>query len=475
MAGLDPDDWNGLRALGHRMLDDMIDRLETQSDRAVWQPMPQAARKEIRTPLPEHGSSPEGLYAQFQTLIAPYATGNTHPRFMGWVHGAGTGVGMLAEMLAAGLNANCGGRDHAPVEVERAVIGWAAQMVGMPPETSGLLVTGSSMANFIAIVTASRARPDGVAMRAAGLTGRRLVGYAATTAHGCVPRAFDLCGLGTDALRLVAVDENHQMCPDTLLAAIEADLAAGLEPFMVVASAGTVDVGAVDDLRAIVGVARRFGLWFHVDAAFGALAMLSPTLRPLLDGIADADSLAFDFHKWAQVPYDAGCVLIRDPVLHAAAFAQSLAYLTREDRGLAANAPWFCDLGPDLSRGFRALKVWMTLGTYGSVRLGQMVDTCCDLARYLARRVEAAPEMELLAPVTLNIVCFRVHADKDVDVLNVEIVKDLHEAGIAAPSTTTISGCKAIRAAIVNHRTQRADIDALVDGVLMLARRRTTA
>jgi len=471
MAGLDPQDWGALRALGHRMLDDMFDRLAAQSEGPVWRPMPAGLRAEVRTGLPQEGASPDAMYDRFQRLIAPYATGNTHPRFMGWVHGAGTGVGMLAEMLAGGLNANCGGRDHAPIEIEREVIRWAAEMVGMPPETSGVLVTGSSLANFIAVVTALRAQPDGLGLRTEGLRDRSLVGYAAATAHGCVPRAFDLCGLGTAALRLIPVDDQHRMRPDALRAAIEADRAAGREPFMVVASAGTVDVGAVDDLAQIGGIAWQQGLWFHVDAAFGALAMLSARLRPMLAGIGDADSLAFDFHKWAQVPYDAGCVLVRDPQRHAAAFAQSLAYLTREDRGLAGNAPWFCDLGTDLSRGFRALKVWMTLGTYGATRLGQMVETCCDVARHLADRVGATPGLELMAPVALNIVCFRV-VGPDADHLNAEIVKDLHEAGIAAPSTTTIAGRKVIRAAIVNHRTGTQDVEALIDGVMMLARQR---
>ncbi|MBS4073755.1 cytochrome D ubiquinol oxidase subunit I [Ameyamaea chiangmaiensis] len=470
MAGLDPDDWRGLRALGHRMLDDMFDRLEHVGDGPVWRPMPGQDRDALRTGLPRRPAPPEEIYARFTALIAPYATGNTHPRFMGWVHGAGTGVGMLAEMLAAGLNANCGGRDHAPIEVEREVIRWAAEMVGLPTTTSGLLVTGSSMANLIAIVTASRARPDGVALRHTGVGARPLVGYAARTAHGCIARAFDICGLGTDSLRLIDTDDAHRMCPQALARAIAADRQAGREPFIVVATAGTVDVGAVDDLETIGAIARDAGLWFHVDGAFGALARLAPRHRAYLDGIEQADSLAFDFHKWAQVPYDAGCVLIRDAGAHAAAFAQTLAYLQREDRGLAGNAPWFCDLGPDLSRGFRALKVWMTLSAYGADRLGEMVDACCAVAAHLAARVEREPDLERLAPVTLNIVCFRVRAS---DAFNAELVKDLQEAGIAAPSTTTINGRCAIRAAIVNHRTTNADVDALVDAALERARSRS--
>ena len=475
MAGLDPDDWGSLRALGHRMLDDMIDRLATQSSDAdpaanpVWRPMPASERQALRRSLPRGPSDPAALYSEFQQRIVPYALGNTHPRFMGWVHGGGTGIGMLAEMLAAGLNANLGGRDHAPIELERTVVRWAAEMVGMPDTSSGLLVTGSSMANMIAVLTARRAHA-GPSVRHGGVGGLGMVGYAGSSAHGCIPRAFDMAGLGTDALRAVPVDAHHRMSLPALEAAIARDHAAGLHPFIVVATAGSVDTGAVDDLDAIATFCAREGIWFHVDGAFGALAALSPTLRPRLAGIERADSLAFDFHKWAQVPYDAGCVVVRDAQAQADAFAQTLAYLSREDRGAASNAPWPCDLGPDLSRGFRALKVWMTLGTYGADRMGEMVDQCCAVARHLAARIEAEPDLELLAPVSLNIVCFRFRRGaEDLDWFNAELVKDLHESGIAVPSTTTINGVRAIRAAIVNHRTEHQDVDIMVDGLLGLA------
>ncbi|MEZ7137165.1 aspartate aminotransferase family protein [Komagataeibacter sp. SM21] len=476
MTGLDPDNWDTLRSLGHQMVDDMIDRLSTLRERPVWQPMPPALRQQLRTGLPHDPTPPTELYARFRELVEPYSTGNVHPGFMGWVHGGGTAVGMLSELLVGGLNANCGGRDHAPIEVEREVIRWAAEMCGFPAETSGLLVTGSSMANMIAVITASRAVPDGLKMRAEGVGTRKLVGYAAATAHGCIARAFDLTGLGTDSLRVIPVDGENRMVLAELERAIARDRAAGLEPFMVIGTAGTVDTGAIDDLDALADIARREDIWFHVDGAFGALAMLSDTLRPMLRGLERADSVAFDFHKWAQVQYDAGCILVRRPGAQAAAFAQSRAYLAREDRGLATNAPWYCDLGPDLSRGFRALKVWMTLGTYGADGMGRMIANCCAIATHLARRVEASPRLELLAPVTLNIVCFRILAPvDDLDFFNGEVVKDLHESGIAAPSTTIINGTKAVRAAIVNHRTTNADVDRMLEALLELADRRLAA
>src|SRR5581483_9233963 len=208
-----------------------------------------------------------------------------------------------------------------------------------------------------------------------------------------------------------------------------------------------------------------------VDGAYGALAILSPRLAPLLRGIERADSLAFDFHKWGQVPYDAGFILVRDGAMHRGAFASPAAYLRREARGLAAGSPWPCDFGPDLSRGFRALKTWFTLKVHGTDALGAAISATCALARYLESRVRTRPELELLAPAQLNIVCFRYRAP-DADALNAALVADLHESGVAAPSTTTIDGKLAIRAAIVNHRTEARDIDSLIDAVLRLGKAR---
>lgn len=474
MAGLDPENWESLRALGHRMLDEMLDNVQGIASGPVWQPMPDPVRHEFRQAgLPAQETALETLYGQFSRSVLPYATGNRHPRFMGWVHGGGTAEGMLAELLAAGLNANLGGRDHAPIEVERMVIRWAAAMLGFPETATGVLVTGSSMANFIALLTASRAVEGGVQLRQDGVAGRRLTGYAANTAHGCISRAFDMAGLGTEALRLVPVDADFRMDMQALRAMVAADRAAGLEPFLVVGTAGTVDTGSIDPLEALADFAEAESLWFHVDGAFGAMARLSPDYAPALAGMERASSIAFDFHKWAQAPYDAGCVLVREPGLQAAAFAQSLAYLSREDRGVAAGAPWFCDFGPDLSRGFRALKVWFTLAAFGTERLGGVVSQCCAVAQHLAMRVQATPSLELLAPVALNIVCFRVRtAEGDEDTLNSELVKDLHESGIAVPSLTRINGKRAIRAAIINHRTVTGDVDLMLEALLDLAEKR---
>jgi glutamate/tyrosine decarboxylase-like PLP-dependent enzyme len=260
---------------------------------------------------------------------------------------------------------------------------------------------------------------------------------------------------------------------DLLAARVAADRADGARPFLVVGTAGTVDIGAIDDLSAIADVAAAEGLWFHVDGAFGAVAALAPRLLPKLAGIERADSVAFDFHKWAQVPYDAGCIVVRDASQQLETFGAEAAYLRREQRGLAGGGVWPCDLGPDLSRGFRALKVWMTLSVYGADRIGAIAQQTCDLAAALAARVDREPSLQRLAPVALNIVCFRyAAAGGNLDRLNADIVADVQEAGIAAPSTTTIDGVLAIRAAIVNHRTNETDIGILVDAILQAGGKR---
>ncbi len=469
-ATLDPSDWEAFRTQAHRMLDDIVDYTKNIRERPVWQSIPDEVRARFRSSLPVGPSSLTEVHQEFLNYILPFAVGNVHPGFMGWVHGGGTPVGMLAEMLTAGLNANVGGRDQVPVEVERQIVQWMQGIFGFPETAMGLFVTGTSMANFIAVVTARdaelgcEARRQGVAAKS-----KRLTAYGSTSVHGSVGKAMDLCGVGSDALRLVPTRDRRRMDLTALKDSIKKDREAGLNPFLIVGTAGTADTGAIDDLAGLAAIARREKLWFHVDGAYGALAMLAPDLAPRLLGIEQADSLAFDFHKWGQVPYDAGFILVRDGARQRSAFAVSSPYLSREMRGLAAGPPWPCDYGPELSRNFRALKTWFTLKVYGTEAMGSSISRTCALARYLEHRIANTPELELLAPVELNIVCFRYRAVEP-DRVNAKIVADLQESGRVAPSTTVIDGRLAIRAAIVNHRASQAEIDALLQMTLALGR-----
>ncbi len=466
---LDPADWATLRHQAHGMLDDMLDHLEHLRQHAVWQAAPDEVRARFAEPLPRQPGSLDSIHARFMNDILPYGVGNIHPGFMGWVHGGGTLAGMLAEMLAAGMNANLGGRNQIPVQVEWQIVRWMRELFDFPAEASGVFVTGTSQANLMAVWVA-RVRYLGVAVRRQGLAQHplRLRAYASTAAHGSVAQALDLAGLGSDCLCRIDVDAAQRIDVDALRRQIEADRQAGWTPFLLVGNAGTVDCGAIDPLDDLADIAQAHGVWLHVDGALGALGMLNAQLAPLFAGITRADSIAFDFHKWGQVPYDAGFVLVRDGELHLGTFASPAAYLRREADGLAGGSPWPCDFGPDLSRGFRALKTWFTLQVYGTDRLGQIMAQTCALARYLAERITAEPMLELRAPVALNIVCFtyRCDAAEAADAVNAAIAVAVQHSGLAAPSTTVLEGHLVLRAAIVNHRTRAEDIDRLVDAVL---------
>ena len=470
-GSLDPADWAGFRALAHRMLDVALDHAEGYRERPVWTPVPDDVKQALVEAPPIEPQGVERVCDDFINLVLPYATGNTHPRFFGWVHGSGTPGAIIADSLAAAINANLGGRDHGAIYVERQVTDWCRKLFGFPDSASGLVVSGTSMATFIALTTA-RFDKAGYDVRRRGVQPGegRLVGYSSSEAHSCIDRTFDYMGLGQDALRVVPVDEGYRMDTGALRAAILADLDAGNRPFCVVGAAATVNTAAMDDLDAIADICAEFGLWFHVDGAFGAVAALSEMLRPRLKGIERADSIALDFHKWMHVQYDAGLVLVRREDLHREAFTLRREYLTAAPRGLAGGNPWPCEYGPELSRGFRALRIWFALKEHGLRRIAEKVEDNVRHAAYLAANIEAHPELELVAPVALNIVCFRFLAPgktgDELQAINGEIVMDLQERGIAAPSTTTLNGELAIRVNITNHRTTFADLDLLADAVV---------
>lgn len=472
-SGLDPADWPAFRREAHAILDEMIDYQEGAGSRPAWRPIPDEVRAALSEPPPREPEDLAAVYARFRTLVLPYPTGNIGPRFFGWVHGAGTAQGMVAELLAAAMNCNLGGRDHMAVEVERQVVGWWREIFRFPVGASGLLTSGSAMANLTALAIARAAKaPFDVRRDGLGAGSARLVAYASDEVHGTIPKAMGVLGLGESALRRLPVDRDFRLDVAALRQTIAADRAAGLHPFCVIATAGTVKTGAIDDLDAIGRLCREEDLWFHVDGAFGALAILSPALKSKLQGIERASSLAFDFHKWLNVPYGAGGLLVRDGEAHRTCFASAESYLGRAPRGAAGGGDWYWDFGIELSRPFRALKVWFAMKEHGLGRFGALVEQNCAQARHLANRVASEPSLELMAPVALNVVCFRHRgqgfAAEAQDRLNREILMDLHEQGIAVPSGVTLRERASLRVALVNHRTRRADLDLLVEAVLRL-------
>ena len=471
---LDPADWGAFRRLMHQALDDALDYTATVRERPVWQPIPEAVKAEIKAPLPRAGMGEAAAYKDYQRLVAPYPKGNIHPRFWGWVNGTGTPVGMLAELLTATLNTNAAGFEQSSTYVELQVLDWFRELMGFPATGSGILTSGGSLANLIGINVARSAKAP-FAVRRDGVSGQpRLRYYASAETHNSVRKGLELMGLGSESLVYIPVDAEYRIDLVGLKARIAEDRRAGHLPICVVANAGTVNTGAIDPLDDIADLCQAENLWLHVDGAFGAMATLDPASRALVKGLERADSLAFDLHKWMYLPYDAGCTLVRDREAHRAAFAVEASYLTKLPGGVAALPPVFSDYGPQLSRGFRALKVWMNLKAYGVDRFARLVAQNVQQARYLKERVEAEPELELLAPVPLNVVNFRYRAkgldEEASNALNARILVALQERGIAAPSSTVLRGRFAIRVAITNHRSRREDFDALVAATIALGR-----
>jgi aromatic-L-amino-acid/L-tryptophan decarboxylase len=477
-------EWSRFRRLAHRMVDDMLDHLAGIREQPAWQPPPSEVRRELDEAVPLEGMGEEAAYAVFARLVLPYANGNLHPRFWGWVQGNGTPLGMMADMLASGLNPHLAGFDQAPAMVEHQVIRWLGQLMGFPEGASGLMVTGGSVANLLGLAVARHAalqrigidvREQGLQAGVNGADVPRLLCYGSTETHGWAQKAVELLGLGNGSLRRIAVDAEYRMTLPELKKTVARDRKAGALPYCVLATAGTVNTGATDDLLAIAEFCRDEQIWFHVDGAFGALLRLSERLRDRVRGIELADSLGFDLHKWGYLPFECACLLVRDAELHRSTFAITASYLGLSKRGPMAGGFPFADRGIDLTRGFKALKVWLALKAHGVKKLGELIEQNVDQAQYLVSLVQAHPELELLAAAPLNIVCFRyVPAGlpmPDLDALNQEILLRLQESGTALPSATVLQGRYALRCANVNHRSRRADFDMLVDAVVTLGRK----
>ena len=475
---LDPQDWDAFSVDAHRMLDDMLVHLATIREQPAWQPIPGAVRDTFSAPIPAEPEPLDTVYRQFVTNVMPYTSGNRHPRAWGWVRGTGTPVAMLADMLAAGINASVGSGESAPILLEEQVLTWLAAAMGMPAGTSGLLTSGGTMANLLGLAVARHARA-GFDVREEELNDHpRLTVYCSRETHFWARKSVELLGLGRRSLREIAVDADYRIDLRAIEAQIDADREAGMQPIAVIANAGTVNTGAVDDLAALRCLCDMQQLWLHIDGAIGALLKLSPAHAHLVAGLESADSVALDLHKWLYMPFEAGCLLVRDRAAHHAAFATTADYMEKTERGMLAGDVSFADRGIESSRSFKALKIWMSLKTHGSAKHGALIAQNMEQAGYLQALIEQHPELEMLAPRPMNVVCFRYKplgeplAREPLQTLNRGIVLALQESGRFVVSSTMLAGGTfAIRIAITNHRSRWSDFAALADAVVDAGRR----
>jgi glutamate/tyrosine decarboxylase-like PLP-dependent enzyme len=466
-----------LRRLGYRAVDLMVEHLAGIADGPVFQPLtPDERRALLDQPLPDGPTAPDLILDRIQEQVFTHPMGNGHPRFLGWANSPPAPFAALAEMLAAALNPSCAGGDHAAIYLERAVVRWLMELLGFPTEGSmGLLVSGGSMASLTCLAAARSwaakrdgwdARQDGVGRAPAPLTL-----YLSEEGHSCLRKSAELLGLGASSLRIVPTDSALRIDVKALRSAIGQDRAAGVRPFCVAATAGTVNTGAIDPLDALADLCAEEDLWLHVDGALGAVGVLDPTVADRFAGLGRAHSLTLDPHKWLSVPVECGCALVREGALLRETFSLVPPYLRTEEGKGFGGLPWYSEYGFQQTRGFRALKLWSTLLLAGRDGLRQHVSRCNALARRLAALVDEADDLELLAPVELSVVCFRYvpPGPRDdtprLDALNKAIMEEVQAGGEAFLTQTTLRGRFSLRACVVHYATTEDDIRALLDVV----------
>src|SRR5438094_4674373 len=458
-----------IRDWGNSVIQFMADYLGDLRNRNVYRHMSSGRiRNRIDPALPSKGIDFDGLLKVFREDIVPFSRQNAHPRMFGYVQSPGTPIAAFADLLASTLNANLTvwRSAPAPVELERLTIDWIRQILGFNAQAGGLFVSGGSMANLAAIAASRQAKDD---------SSGRLRIYASSETHFSIAKAAALLGIGRENVRFVDVDECFKIRVDNLVAKITADLEAGYFPFCVVADAGTVNTGAVEPLAEIREIANRFQLWMHVDGSYGAFAVLAESARKLFAGLERADSIALDPHKWLYLPVDVGCVIYRAPEIARAAFAHEAEY-TRIIGEKADEAFAFWDYGPELSRRFRALKVWMLLKGVGLDSLGEAIESNLACARYLESMVRASDDFEMVAPVELSIFCLRHvpvqlrnKSPQAIDAFNERLLIALQRDGSSYLSNATLAGRFALRGCVLNYRTTLRDMEILLNDLRRVA------
>jgi len=460
-----------IHRLGRRVADLVTEHLAGLPERPVFRPFPnERALALLDEPLPEAGEAADVVLDRIAAEVMPFPFGNGHPRFAGWVNGPPVVLSVLVEALAAALDPSVAGGNHAATYVEHQVLNWLKELIGFPRDGMALLVSGGSAATITALAVARHRATEGRS-RDAGLDqrARPLITYASEQGHSAIAKAVELLGLGADALRRLPVDESWRLSPAGLEEALERDRGLGCTPMAVVASAGTVNTGAIDPLAEIRAVCDRHDVWLHVDGAYGAPAILDARYEPELAPLAQADSVALDAHKWLYVPYDAGAVLVRDGALMRATFSRVAAYLDVEaDPDGVTWLPWFSEYGPEQTRAFRALKLWAALRRHGKAGYARSISRDNRLADHLAELTASQPGLELVAH-NLSIVCLRCTPagvpEGELDEHNRHVLRDVQLGGEAFVSGTVLGGRFVLRACFINPRTTGADVRRILAAI----------
>lgn len=484
---LDPIDWEEYRQQLHGLLDHCVDTMRNCRN-LPWRPPPEDLFEKsrlrgdgyveeslcVRLEDDDECSSPlKSVQEMILQNIMPYSTGNTHPQFMGWVHGAGIPSALVADIVASVMNCNCGGRNQGAADIEKACIEWLCWKAGYYDihesiDPFGVLTGGTSQATILALM-AARTRVCGYSVRQEGIQGMKPVRvYVSEAAHSCIYRAMECLGHGSNSVKKISVcTKTGRMKSNMLEVRLRQDVEAGIVPMAIIGTAGTVTIGAYDDLIGLSSLARKYNTWFHVDAAFGFWTRLSAEndIRRLTDGIHLSDSIALDAHKWPGVQYDCGALIVQDKKHLRATLASRPAYLTSAPDGLAGGDTWFTDYSLDLSRNFRALKLWTVIKAAGSRAIGSTVTDNCRLAAYMGELVASSSCIELAAPVQSNICCFSLISQYE-SVLNVtQIASALQMRQLGVFSTVSLGERQCLRAAIVNHRTTMKDVEDMIFAV----------
>ncbi len=451
------------------LLGDFLARYEVDLLNQPLLPIDRDAIRSILTePLPEEGRPLEELFLEFEKLVVPNSTNVAHPRFLPYVLPSPNGISAFADALASTLNQNCNMWTLSPAAnaVEQRVISWFHELFQFPQGAGGMITSGGSMANLTGLAIA-RDKALGQSARAEGLQGRTspLSLYVSDQVHNSVDKGAVILGLGLNHVRHIPCDAQFRMRMDLLKEAVLQDRREGLRPFCVVGSAGTVTTGSIDPLDALADFCEEEGLWLHIDGAYGALGVLSERIRAQLQPAGRADSMSLDPHKMLFAPLEAGCVLVRDKSDMRSTYSFVPSYLSLEDDVDFLN---YAEYGPQLSRSFKALKVWWSLRGYGRKAYARTIDSLCDLAAYMGERTRAEPDLELMAPVTLNAVCIRCRDLSDAQ--NARVLARLLAEDVAFLGRAEVRGAYCLRACFMNLRTTREDVDRILDETLRIGR-----